>query len=368
MAIAAIVMAGGKATRMQATTEKPLLQVRDKPMIQRVIEALRQSETVDRIIVAVTAGTQQTADTSRRLGVEVIETAGEGYESDMKQAIKTLGLKDVIVVSADLPFLVPRIIDDAVKSYSSSGKPALMVAAPIELYKKFGMEASYTFDLNGEQLAPVGLNVINGRRVHEPTLDETILVVRLDDLVFNVNTPTELESARNHPEHQNRTLKTKSARSPRPSYQLTRISALSALSVVGSFIHLPGPVQTIAFDSAPGFFAALLYGPLDGAAVCGLGHLATSIVNGFPLGLLHIPIAFGLALAGAAMGSFNRRFGLAPGVAIGIIINIILIMIAVPALGWQATLSFLPFLTLAAIANALVAIVAYRSLRGRVPS
>ena len=125
-------------------------------------------------------------------------------------------------------------------------------------------------------------------------------------------------------------------RTPR-SYQLTRISALSALSVVGSFIHLPGPVQTVAFDSAPGFFAALLYGPLDGAAVCGLGHIATSIVNGFPLGILHLPIALGLALAGAGMGSFNRKFGLFPGVAIGIIINTILIVIAVPALGWQAT-------------------------------
>lgn len=155
-------------------------------------------------------------------------------------------------------------------------------------------------------------------------------------------------------------------RTPR-SYQLTRISALSALSVVGSFIHLPGPVQTVAFDSAPGFFAALLYGPLDGAAVCGLGHIATSIVNGFPLGILHLPIALGLALAGAGMGSFNRKFGLFPGVAIGIIINTILIVIAVPALGWQATLSFLPFLALAAIANAVVASIAYRSLKDRIP-
>ncbi len=155
-------------------------------------------------------------------------------------------------------------------------------------------------------------------------------------------------------------------RTPR-SYQLTRISALSALSVVGSFIHLPGPVQTVAFDSAPGFFAALLYGPLDGAAVCGLGHIATSIVNGFPLGILHLPIALGLALAGAGMGSFNRKFGLFPGVAIGIIINTILIVIAVPALGWQATLGFLPFLALAAIANAVVASIAYRSLKDRIP-
>ena len=59
------------------------------------------------------------------------------------------------------------------------------------------------------------------------------------------------------------------------SYQLTRI-ALSALSVVGAFTPLPGPVQTVAFDSAPGLFAALMNGSIDRAAVCGIGHVATS--------------------------------------------------------------------------------------------
>lgn len=157
-----------------------------------------------------------------------------------------------------------------------------------------------------------------------------------------------------------------SSRTPR-SYQLTRIATLSALSVVGSFIHLPGPVQTVAFDSAPGFFAALMYGPVDGAAVCGIGHVATSIVNGFPLGILHIPIALGLALAGAATGSFNRKFGLLPGAGIGVFINTILIVVAIPAMGWQATLAFLPFLAFAAVINAIVASVAYRSLKGRIP-
>jgi uncharacterized membrane protein len=152
----------------------------------------------------------------------------------------------------------------------------------------------------------------------------------------------------------------------RYSYRLTRISVLSALSVIGSFIHLPGPVQTVAFDSAPGFFAALFYGPADGAVVCGIGHMATAIVNGFPLGVLHLPIALGLALAGAAMGSFNRRYGVIPGAAIGITINTGLIVTAIPVLGWQATLSFLPFLAFAAIANALVASFVYRSLKGRI--
>jgi len=150
------------------------------------------------------------------------------------------------------------------------------------------------------------------------------------------------------------------------SYRLARVSALSALSVIGSFIHLPGPVQTVAFDSAPGFFAALFFGSEDGAAVCGLGHVATSIVNGFPLGILHVPIALGLAVAGAAMGSCNRKYGTLPAVTVGIAINVSLVVIAIPALGWQATLSFIPFLLLAAIANALVASVAYRGLKGRI--
>lgn len=157
------------------------------------------------------------------------------------------------------------------------------------------------------------------------------------------------------------------SRTPR-SYQLTRIAALSALSVVGSFIHLPGPVQTVAFDSAPGFFAALMFGPLDGAAVCGVGHVVTSIVNGFPLGILHIPIALGLAFAGAAMGSVNRKYGLIPGAGIGVFINTALIVVAVPALGWPGTLAFLPFLAFAAILNAIVASIAYRSLKNRIPT
>ena len=152
----------------------------------------------------------------------------------------------------------------------------------------------------------------------------------------------------------------------RRSYRLTRVSALSALSVIGSFIHLPGPVQTVAFDSAPGFFAALFFGAEDGAAVCGLGHIATAIVNGFPLGILHMPIALGLAIAGAAMGSCNQKYGTVPAVTVGIAINVGLVVIAVPALGWQATLSFVPFLTVAAIANASVASLVYRGLKGRI--
>jgi uncharacterized membrane protein len=152
------------------------------------------------------------------------------------------------------------------------------------------------------------------------------------------------------------------------TYRIARITVFCALSVVGSFIHLPGPVQTVAFDSAPGFFAALYFGSLDGAAVSGIGHLATSIVNGFPLGVLHLPIALGLGAAGAVIGFLNQRWNFVSGIVAGIAINTGLIVLAVPALGWAGVISFLPFLILAACANGIVACVAYLSIRGRLQS
>jgi uncharacterized membrane protein len=154
----------------------------------------------------------------------------------------------------------------------------------------------------------------------------------------------------------------------RPSYRVARISALAAMSVIGSFIHLPGPITTIAFDSAPGFFAALFFGAGDGAIVCALGHLATSTINGFPLGILHLPIAIGLGAAGAAIGTINRfeyRLSYVPALLAGIAINTGLVVIVAPSMGWDATLSLIPFLLLASTINAIVAGATYVAVKGR---
>ena len=146
---------------------------------------------------------------------------------------------------------------------------------------------------------------------------------------------------------------------------VARVAAFSALSVVGSFIHLPSPVPSVAFDSAPGFFVALFFGPLDGACVLGLGHMATAIVSGFPLGVLHFPIAVGLAAGGAVVGAVNRRWHYLPAIVAGVGINTALVVLAIPVLGVAATLAFTPFLLLAAAVNAAVATIAYLILRRR---
>ncbi len=149
------------------------------------------------------------------------------------------------------------------------------------------------------------------------------------------------------------------------TYLIARITVFAALSVVGSFIQLPSPVSTVALDSAPGFFAALYFGPLDGFCVFGLGHLSTAIVHGFPLGFLHLPIAVGLAVGGASVGIVNKKWRVFPAVATGIAINTALVVLAIPVMGVAATLAFAPLLFLAAVINGAVGTFAYLTIRRR---
>ncbi len=149
--------------------------------------------------------------------------------------------------------------------------------------------------------------------------------------------------------------------------RLARIGLFASLAVVGSFMQIPSPVSTVAFDSFPGFLSALLFGPAEGAAVIFIGHLATSSVHGFPLGILHFPIALGLALDAFVVGVLNSkgRFFVVPSAFLGVAINTLLFVLAVPILGWEGSVAFVPFLFVASSANVLLASFLYLAIHSR---
>jgi adenosylcobinamide-phosphate guanylyltransferase len=196
MDVTALVMAGGLATRMGVGCEKPLAEVGGKPMLVHVVEALKKSEQINRIVVTVSPHTPKTATVARKIGAEVLETDGLGYEEDMKSAIKSLKLHVVMVLSADLPLLTPSMVDRAIELYKSERKPALSVMAPVEVVEKQGAKPSFVFEVDGKRMVPIGVNVIDGTRIDEAKLEETVLVANAEDSVLNVNTPGELKIAR----------------------------------------------------------------------------------------------------------------------------------------------------------------------------
>ncbi|MCP8304895.1 MAG: NTP transferase domain-containing protein [archaeon] len=195
MGITALVMAGGRGTRIRIRGEKPLLKIGGKPLIEHVIDALKRADEVDRIVVAVSKHAPQTAKKARELSVEAIATSGEGYILDVREAVKRLKLSYVLTVSADLPLITGEVIDKVIKHYMSCGKSVLAVMVPAERFENLGLSMDLILDEDGRRLVPAGVNVLDGNKVYreefEKELDQELLIIDSEEFV-NVNTPQDL--------------------------------------------------------------------------------------------------------------------------------------------------------------------------------
>jgi adenosylcobinamide-phosphate guanylyltransferase len=181
---------------MKSNVEKPLLKIGETTLLERVLSALDHSKLVDQVVVAVSVATPNTALAAVKSRTRIVETPGEGYGPDMQYAIKKLRSGETLIVSADLPFLTGDVVDRAIDAFRSSGKPALSVMAPVTAYEEMGLKPEYVFEIDNRKLVPIGLNLIDGTRIDEPELDQTVFELDSKDLTMNVNAPSDYEFAR----------------------------------------------------------------------------------------------------------------------------------------------------------------------------
>ena len=177
-------MCGGAGTRLDRG-EKPLVEIAGEPMLGRVLDALEASEirTTHAVTSPKTPRTSRWAN--RREGVEVIETAGEGYVADLTSALERVE-QPVLTVVSDLPLLAAEPVGRTVDAYESG---AMTVCVPAELKRRLGLSVETTRAHGGRRLAPTGLNVAGEDDA------ETIRVSDDARLAVNVNRPEDVAVA-----------------------------------------------------------------------------------------------------------------------------------------------------------------------------
>lgn len=90
--------------------------------------------------------------------------------------------------------------------------------------------------------------------------------------------------------------------------RLMVLTALVAgLCVIGSFIKVPGFITTAALDSAPAFLSVLFLTPAFSGAAAAIGHLATGLTSGMPLGIFHAIIAVEMFLLVMIFNILHRK-------------------------------------------------------------
>jgi adenosylcobinamide-phosphate guanylyltransferase len=204
--IAAVVMCGGRASRMQQQQqqqggiEKPLLKVAGVAMVERVISALANSNRFDRIVAAVSPNTHKTNEFLKSKGIETIETAGEGYSQDLSCLLSKLKPKKVVAVPGDIPLLNSQIVneilniivDDDDDDDRQEQEPAISIILEKGFVEEIGVKPSIL--LMG-QYCHSGITIFNTIAVGTEPVKEQYLVMNRKEIALNVNTKEELELA-----------------------------------------------------------------------------------------------------------------------------------------------------------------------------
>jgi adenosylcobinamide-phosphate guanylyltransferase len=187
--VIALVMAGGKGTRMKSDLEKPLMMVGDKPLVHYVIETLQDFEEIERIVVATSPHTPQTTIFLERLGIDIRETPGEGYLEDLGFLLSKEDFEDevLLTITSDLPLITGELIDQVVGEYLRSSKPAMSVMVPVEIFQEHGLKPTMVL----RNLVPSGLNILRGKDKEQ---DEEVLVLGKIELALNINSPEDIIS------------------------------------------------------------------------------------------------------------------------------------------------------------------------------
>jgi adenosylcobinamide-phosphate guanylyltransferase len=184
-------MCGGRASRMQAGSEKPLLKVGGVPMVERVISALAGSGRFGRIVAAVSPNAPGTTEFLKSKGNETVETAGEGYPQDLSRLLLKLKPEKVVVVPADIPLLDPQAVIDIVDATKGRQEPAVSIVLEKGFVENIGVKPSVVFD----KYCHSGITVFDTACIAGETVQERYVVMNRKEIALNVNTKQEWELA-----------------------------------------------------------------------------------------------------------------------------------------------------------------------------
>ena len=185
--IYAIVMAGGRGTRLKVDVENPLFKLHGKPLIKYVLDNISSSKLVEDVVIAVSPHTQETTKYLKSLNgnFQILNTSGIDYLNDLSYILtlfESKSKKDTLLfINADLPFVSGETIDFILTNYLESSKDSLSAQVPVEIFKKLDLKYSYEF--NGA--VPSGVNVL--RSINE-IQDEDQLILPNIELALNINT------------------------------------------------------------------------------------------------------------------------------------------------------------------------------------
>jgi adenosylcobinamide-phosphate guanylyltransferase len=178
----AVVMCGGRGTRLGTETEKPLFPIDGVPMVDRVLDALSNSG----IGRCYAAPSSDTPETQKYLDCPCIDTPGEGYVADLDVICSDDRISTpMLTIVADLPLIDGTVIDRVLAAHDTG---SLSVLVPASTKRTLGVSLDTTFRREDRHVAPAGVNIVGNGGESSRIIDHKRLAV-------NVNRPRDARIA-----------------------------------------------------------------------------------------------------------------------------------------------------------------------------
>jgi len=186
-----LIMAGGKGTRMQSNQEKLLLEYK-KPLVLHVIDALKNSNCFEKIIAVTSPNSPQTRKILTENDIEIIETSGENFVTDLNYVLKKLD-DYIFVTSGDLPLLDGNIVKQIVDT-TNPEKIWTSIITTKAFQSSLNLEPECIISFNEKDHVHTSISIVNASEIKNfDSVEEDYLIINDKRVCLNINTKTDFE-------------------------------------------------------------------------------------------------------------------------------------------------------------------------------
>ena len=186
-----LVMAGGKGSRMEFPAPEKLLLEYEKPIIFHVIDSLNDSYCFSKVFAATSSNSPDTKFELEKIGIETLDTSGDGYVNDLNFLLQKMG-GSIFVVSGDLPLLDKEIIQKLVKFNTESIWTSFLVSK--KFLNSLGLESNLLINYGDIDCVHTGISIINADKIQNlDPVEENYIILDDKRIAFNLNTNEDFE-------------------------------------------------------------------------------------------------------------------------------------------------------------------------------
>jgi len=190
----ALIMCGGKGERMKDyCSDKTMLEFNERPLIEHIIVSLNKSDRFDKIFAATSRNSKATInflkkhDYFRNGLLEIIETTGIDYSTDLVSVLEKLKPALVFVTPADIPLITPEIIRKIISNWHGD-KPLISIVMDKEFVVKLGLFPTILLRLGDREYFHSGVSIFDSSKVQSGKIvKEHYITLNDEKLAFNIN-------------------------------------------------------------------------------------------------------------------------------------------------------------------------------------